>query len=144
MDRCIFCDIVAGIEPVSVVYEDEQVAAFLTIGPVNPGHLLVIPKQHAAYLADLDEETGAYLFKITMRLAQAIRNSGLPCDGINLFLADGEVAFQEIFHVHMHVFPRFQGDNFKIEADWSNQPSRAELDRIAVQIRQAHQQAWPL
>lgn len=137
-EECLFCAIVAGTEPASLVYQDNVVSAFLTIGPVNPGHLLVIPNQHAAYLADLDEETGAHLFKITTRLAQALRQSGLRCEGVNLFLADGEAAFQEIFHVHMHVFPRFSGDNFAIHADWSVKPSRAELDRIALQIRQGN------
>ncbi|GHO85820.1 HIT family protein [Dictyobacter formicarum] len=134
--ECLFCAIVAGTEPASLVYQDEIVSAFLTIGPVNPGHLLVIPNQHAAFLSDMDEETGAHLFTISTRLARVLRQSGLRCEGINLFLADREAAFQEIFHVHMHVFPRFSGDNFTISADWSVKPSRAELDRIALQIRQ--------
>ncbi|GLV60796.1 HIT family protein [Dictyobacter sp. S3.2.2.5] len=118
-----------------MVYQDEVVTAFLTIGPVNPGHLLVIPNQHAAYLADMDEEIGAHLFTISTRLARALRQSGLRCEGVNLFLADGEAAFQEVFHVHMHVFPRFKGDSFTLDADWSVRPSREELDRIARQIR---------
>ncbi|WP_126598640.1 HIT family protein [Dictyobacter aurantiacus] len=134
-EECLFCAIVAEKEPASVVYQDEVVTAFLTIGPVNPGHLLVIPNQHAAYLADMDEETGAHLFTISTRLARALRQSRLRCEGVNLFLADGEAAFQEIFHVHMHVFPRFKGDSFTLDADWSVRPSREELDRIALQIR---------
>ncbi|WP_338257964.1 HIT family protein [Dictyobacter halimunensis] len=134
-EECLFCAIVAGKEPASVVYQDEVVTAFLTIGPVNPGHLLVIPNQHAAYLADMDEEIGAHLFTISTRLARALRQSGLRCEGVNLFLADGEAAFQEVFHVHMHVFPRFKGDSFTLDADWSVRPSREELDRIARQIR---------
>jgi HIT domain len=67
------------------------------------------PKAHLVYLADMDEETGRHLFTITSRIAQATRDSGIRCEGINLFLADGETAFQEVPHVHMHVFPRFRG-----------------------------------
>ena len=138
METCVFCDIVAGKAPASIVYEDEVACAFLTIGPVNPGHLLVIPKQHIPFLSDLNEETGSHLFTITMQMAKALRHSGVQCEGINLFLADGEAAFQDVFHVHMHVFPRFQGDPFKIEANWQVKPSRQELDEIAASIRQAN------
>jgi histidine triad (HIT) family protein len=121
------------------VHDDADLLAFLTIGPVTPGHLLVIPKRHAPYLADLDEATGARMFIIGMRLARALRASGLRCEGLNLFLADGEAAFQEVFHTHLHVFPRFAGDSFRIDADWSNTPSRAELDEIAAQVRAAYE-----
>ena len=139
MDDCIFCAIVAGKAPASMVYEDQTVCSFLTLGPVNPGHLLVIPKQHAPLLADLDDETGMHLFKVTMDISKALRHSGLQCEGVNLFLADGEAAFQEVFHLHMHVFPRFQGDQFKIEANWEIRPSRQELDDVAERIRHAAQ-----
>src|SRR5262245_51302089 len=109
----------------------------MDISPVTPSHTLVIPKAHMPYMADMDEETGAYLFRITMRVAQAIRESGLRCEGINLFLADGEAATQEIFHLHMHIFPRFEGDSFKLDADWSPK-SREELDANAARIRDAY------
>ena len=135
MDYDIFSDIVAGRAPASVVHEDDTVMAFLTIGPVNPGHVLVIPKGRFVYLNDLDEETGTHLFRITMHVARAIRESGVRCEGIDLFLADGEVTFQEVGHVHMHVFPRFAGDSFRIDADWNARPSREQLDAIAGKIR---------
>jgi histidine triad (HIT) family protein len=137
MDYDIFSDIVAARAPTSVVHEDDTVMAFMTIGPVNPGHVLVIPKERNVYLNDLDEETGAPLFRIKMRVARAIRGSGVRCEGINSFLADGEVAFQEVGHVHMHVFPRFAGDSFRIDADWSARPSQEELDEIAGKLRAA-------
>lgn len=133
--NCIFCAIVAGSAPASVVYEDAELLAFMDIRPVTPGHLLIIPKRHAPYLADLDEATGGRMFTVAMQLAQALRASGLRCEGINLFLADGEAAFQEVFHTHLHVFPRFAGDTFRIDADWSITPSRAELDDVAAQVR---------
>ena len=108
MAECRFCEIVAGRSPVSTFYEDEVVLGLMTKGPVTEGHAMVIPKEHAAYLADLDEETGRHLWTVAQRTAAAIRECGVQCEGINLFLADGEAAFQEIFHVHMHVFPRYK------------------------------------
>ncbi len=138
MAECRFCEIVAGRSPVSTFYEDEVVLGFMTLGPVTEGHAMVMPKEHAAYLADLDEETGRHLWTVTQRTAAAIRDCGVQCEGINLFLADGEAAFQEIFHVHMHVFPRYKGDSFKLVADWDNKPPREELDRIAAQIQSAY------
>jgi histidine triad (HIT) family protein len=134
---CIFCAIVSGRAEASVVHQDEILVAFLDTGPVNPGHLLVIPRTHAAQLADLDEATGAAMFVLGMRLARALRRSGLRCEGVNFFLADGEAAFQEVFHVHLHVLPRFAGDSFRIDADWSVHPARAELDAVAEQIQRA-------
>ncbi len=142
MDQCIFCQIIAGESPGSKFYEDDVVLGFMTIGPVTTGHAMIIPKQHVAYLNDLDEATGQHLFTITQRTAAAIRESGVPCEGINLFLADGEAAFQEVFHLHMHVFPRYHGDSFKLVADWSVHPSRTELDQVADEIRAAYQRLW--
>ncbi len=137
--ECIFCEVVAGTISGSFVYEDERVVAFLDINPVNPGHLMVIPRAHAPLLADVDEETGAHLFRVAHRLAQSLRDSGLRCEGINLFLADGEAAFQEVPHLHLHVFPRFKGDAFKIDADWDAHPPREELDAAATAIRDAYE-----
>ncbi len=137
MDGCIFCEIVAGQSPASVVAEDDVALAFMDIRPVTPGHLLVVPKRHATHLAELDEATGGHLFRAGMHLTAALRRSGLRCEGINLFLADGAAAGQEVFHVHLHVFPRFAGDAFRIDADWSATPSRAELDAIAARVRGA-------
>jgi histidine triad (HIT) family protein len=140
MTDCIFCRILAGDVSGSFVFRDDQVAAFMDIQPVNPGHVLVIPTQHAAYLADIDAETAAYLMRIAQRVAAAIRESGVRCEGINLFLADGEAAMQEVFHVHLHVFPRFAGDGFGLRFSpdyFTRRPERAELDHIAAGIRTA-------
>lgn len=136
---CIFCDILAGRAPVSWVYQDEQVAAFMDIQPVNAGHVLVIPRQHAAALAGLDEDSGAQMFRVGQRVAQALRQSGLPCEGVNFFLADGEAAGQEVFHVHLHVFPRYTGDGFgfKFGPHYRSLPARATLDLTADHIHKA-------
>ena len=136
---CVFCDIIADDSKTSMVYEDKTVIVIMDIRPINPGHLLVIPKKHFPYLKDMDEKTGQHLFKITHRMAEAVKNSGVKCEGVNLFLADGEAAFQEIFHLHMHVFPRFKGDDFGFTASWQLKPSRKEMDRIAEKIRTAYE-----
>ena len=137
MSDCVFCDIVADTAPASIVYQDDLVVAFMDIKPINHGQLVVIPREHSTYLADMDEETGKHLFPVTMRLAQAVRNSGVKCEGINLFLADGEAAFQEIFHVHLHVLPRYAGDGFGLAfgLHYGRRPERAVLNDIAERIR---------
>ncbi len=137
--ECVFCGIVAGGIEGSFVYQDEHVVAFLDINPVNPGHLMVIPRAHMRLLEDMDEETGAHVFRVAQRLTQSLRESGLRCEGINLFLADGEAASQEVPHLHLHVFPRFKGDAFKIDAGGNTHPSRDELDAAAVAIRGAYE-----
>ena len=95
----------------------------------------MIPKAHYPYLADLNPEKGAHMFRVAQQIAAALRGTGLRCEGVNLFLADGEAAYQEVFHTHLHVIPRYKGDDFKISADWSQRPSRAELEKIAAQIK---------
>ncbi len=135
---CVFCDIMEGRLPASVAYEDDIVVAFMDIRPVNPGHLLVVPRRHFPHLSDMDEYTGVHLFRIALRLQDAVRRSGVRCEGINLFVADGEAAGQEIFHVHVHIIPRYKGDGFRIEVNWSGRPPYEELDAIAAGIHRAY------
>lgn len=139
MSTCVFCDIVAGTVPASIVYRDDRCIAFMDIKPVTAGHLLVIPLVHAECLADLDPVLGEHLFRVAQRLAAGVRRSGLKADGINFFLADGEAAGQEVFHVHLHVFPRFEGDGFGLRfAPGYGQPvPRERLDREATAISRA-------
>jgi diadenosine tetraphosphate (Ap4A) HIT family hydrolase len=135
MENCIFCKIIAGEAPASKVYEDELCMAFLDIQPITPGHVLVIPKEHAVGLGDLRLEVGGHLFTVAQAIAAAIRASELKCDGINLHLADGAIAGQDVFHVHLHVVPRFQGDGFGFRRGSWEKPDRAELDWIAAGIK---------
>lgn len=132
---CVFCEIIAGRAESSLVYEDEHVVAFMDIRPLTQGHVLVVPRSHADCLEALDEDLGTHLFRAGHRLVRALRRSGLPCEGVNLFLADGEAAFQEVFHVHLHVLPRTPGDGFRIKAAW-RRPGRSELDLAAGIVRQ--------
>lgn len=130
-DPCVFCEIVAGRAAASVPFEDTLVVCVMDIRPVNPGHLLVIPKRHAQSLDALDEDTGAHLFRVALRMQRALRASGLPCDGVNFLLADGESAGQDVLHVHLHVVPRLAGDRFRITAELTK-PGREELDQAAA------------
>ena len=132
----MFCEIIASRTPASVVHRDEQCMAFMDISPITPGHLLVVPLEHASSLADLDTTTGGHLFVVAQRLARAVRKSGLTADGINLYLADGEAAGQEVLHVHLHVFPRYIGDGFglRLPLEYGGPVPRERLEREAAAI----------
>jgi histidine triad (HIT) family protein len=137
LETCIFCELAAGKPPISVIDETEDVLALMDIQPVNPGHVVIIPKRHAPYLADLDSTLGGHIFAMGMRVAAALRTCGVRCEGVNLLLADGEAAGQSVFHAHLHVVPRFVGDGFglKFSPNYFVLPPRAELDDIARGIR---------
>ena len=134
---CIFCKIARGEIPASIVAETDTVLAMMDIQPINPGHVLVIPKAHATYLAELDARVGGDIFHLAMRVADGLRHSGVRCEGVNLFLADGKVAGQEVFHVHLHVIPRFEGDGFglRFPVNYGQHPAREELARLAASIK---------
>ena len=134
---CIFCAIVAGELPSSVVHEDEETLAFMDIRPITPGHLLVIPKQHATDLSEMPGEIGGRVMQTAMRCAAALRASDIPAEGINLFLADGRAAGQEVFHAHLHVIPRTRGDGFQLKLDYPDSPSRDTLNHQAAVIAAA-------
>ena len=138
MKSCIFCKIVDGNVPSSNVYEDDVCLAFMDIQPVNPGHVLVIPKEHFEDLNDLPAEIGSHLFQVAQRIVVSVPKTDIKFEGANLFLAHGEAAGQEVFHVHLHVIPRFTGDGFGFTfgPNYIDLPERQELDSIAVQIKQ--------
>lgn len=134
---CVICKLLAGELEISLVHQDDLCSAFMDIQPVTPGHVLIVPNRHAPHLADLNEEEGAQMFRVAQRLGAALRESGLQCEGLNFFLADGEAAGQEVFHVHLHVFPRYSGDGFRLvlPPGYSQRPEREELNEIADRIR---------
>jgi histidine triad (HIT) family protein len=135
---CVFCRISTGQAEASLVYQDDSVTAFMDILPVNTGHLLVVPNRHTPDLAGLDEATGGRMFGVAVRMAQALRVVGVPCEGVNLYLADGRAAGQEVLHVHLHVLPRFAGDGFGLRRSKRlDRISRTELDAVAARIRSA-------
>lgn len=138
MSGCAFCALASGTVERTLVHEDERAVVVRDLQPVNPAHALVLPKGHSVGLADLDEETAAHLLTRGMRAAAALRRSPVRCDGVNIWVADGEAAGQEVLHFHMHVVPRFVGDPFRIvmEGGWTTPRPRVELDAVAEQIRE--------
>ncbi|MFD1717912.1 HIT family protein [Georgenia deserti] len=135
-ERCIFCAIATGHAEASVVYEDEIVVAFMDLNPVTPGHLLVVPRKHAVGLEDLDRVIGAHVWSVGHDMARALRRSDMGCEGINVFVCDGEVAFQTVFHFHLHVIPRYAGDGWTICPE-SQERERSLLDSDAQAIKDA-------
>jgi histidine triad (HIT) family protein len=107
---CVFCAIVAGEADAIRVYEDDDYLAFLDIRPIVRGHTLVVPKAHSVDLTDTPAETVAGLVTVGQRIARAARHSELAADGNNIVINDGKAAFQTVFHIHLHVAPRLDGD----------------------------------
>lgn len=107
---CVFCAIVAGTAPAVRVYEDDGYLGFLDIRPFTRGHTLVIPKQHSVDMTDTPAPTLGAMMDIGQRIALAARHSALGATGTNLAINDGRSAFQSVFHIHLHVVPRRDGD----------------------------------
>jgi histidine triad (HIT) family protein len=137
MIDCIFCKIVKGESPSSKIYEDNDFVAFMDIKPVNKGHVLIIPKNHVVLVSEMSEKSLGKMMIIGEKLNTAIRKSKIKCEGINFFLADGEAAGQEVFHVHLHVIPRFKDDGFgfKFPKGYENKPNRIEIEEVASKIK---------
>jgi len=104
MSECIFCQITRKEAPSSIVYEDEQVVAFLSNRPVNIGHTLVAPKKHYENIYEIPEEEAAYLFKMVKKIAQAVKDA-TGIEGIRIVQNNGEDAGQVVFHLHVHIIP---------------------------------------
>lgn len=132
MSDCVFCRIVARQIPASVVYEDEHTLAFMDLGQVNPGHVLVAVKAHAENLYALnDAQTGAVL-RTAARVARAIRDAFSP-QGLSVYQANGKVAGQTVFHYHVHLVPRHEGDGMALTWPVKN-PPREKLEDYAARI----------
>ena len=111
MEKCIFCRIIAGEIPSTKIYEDDLVYAFLDINPINPGHVLVIPKEHHESSSTIPEATAGRMFHVGSRIGVALKRAK-DYDAFNLHLADGTAAGQVVNHAHLHVVPRGVEDNF--------------------------------
>jgi len=107
---CVFCAIVDGTAPAIRVYEDGDYLGVLDIRPFARGHTLVLPKRHSIDLTDTPAEALAGMLAIGQRIATAARASELAADGTNIAINDGKAAFQSVFHIHLHVIPRRNGD----------------------------------
>ena len=142
MGECVFCDILRGESPASLTYEDDTVVGFMDVQPITHGHMLVVPREHAVLMSDLDERAAARTFRVARKLAGVVRTT-LGAAGVNLFVADGEVAFQDVPHFHVHVIPRYPKDGFGLTFPhtYDQPPARAQLDAIATAIRAAAETA---
>ena len=113
MADCIFCKIVKGEIPSSKIYEDENVLSFLDISPANKGHALVIPKEHFEKFNDMPEEIAVALMKAANKISKAVEKAVQP-DGYSILINNGKAAGQEIGHVHLHIIPKYENDDFKL------------------------------
>jgi diadenosine tetraphosphate (Ap4A) HIT family hydrolase len=135
--QCIFCDIVAGRSPASVVYDDPDVMALLDINPVQRGHVLVIPKRHFVDIWDIDPEVLSKVVAVTKRVSQRMRDVW-HTEGVNTFSASGKPAGQDVYHFHMHVIPLGKGERTKFAGWWLSamgEAERSELDELAAELR---------
>ena len=106
MENCIFCKIANGEIPSATLYEDEDFRVILDLGPASKGHSLILPKSHAANIYELPDETAAKAMVLAKKMATKLRD----CDGFNIVQNNGEIAGQTVFHFHMHLIPRYEGD----------------------------------
>jgi histidine triad (HIT) family protein len=130
---CIFCKIVAGELPGEIVDQDDKTVAFMDINPGTRGHLLVVPREHARDLLEIAEDDLAATMFTAKRMAERVHDR-LGADGVNLLNARGSAAWQTVFHFHVHVIPRYEGDPLRLP--WRPAPGDTdEIAAVAAQLR---------
>jgi histidine triad (HIT) family protein len=134
MKDCVFCAIAAGRQPAAKVLETDQVLAFLDIAPVHPGHTLVIPRSHFANLLDLPDDLWLEMGQVSRRVAAALQKV-IRAPGFNLGMNNFEAAGQAVFHAHLHVIPRYYGDELQLFPQASYGPG--VMTEMAQKLRQA-------
>ncbi|MCI9531877.1 MAG: HIT family protein [Lachnospiraceae bacterium] len=133
--NCIFCKIAAGEIPSKTIYEDGDFRVILDISPASKGHALIIPKEHYADIYGLPDDLAGKVMVLAKKLA-AHMTEALGCDGFNLVQNNGEVAGQTVFHFHMHLIPRYQGDGNQDKICWNHLDlSQEELDEIQKKLK---------
>ena len=135
MTNCVFCKIIAGQIPSTKVHEDERTFAFMDIGQVNPGHVLVAVKPHVENIVGLDDALAGAVFRTTARIAKAVQAAFAP-KGISIYQANGAAAGQTVLHLHVHVVPRWDADGMDLVWPVKN-PPRDKLEENAAKIRAA-------
>lgn len=116
-NNCIFCKIAGGEIPSSTLYEDEMVRVILDISPASKGHALILPKEHYANFYEISDEMASHVIKTAKKMAKKMQKE-LGVEGLNVLQNNGELAGQTVFHYHMHLIPRYQGD--KVNMKWEN------------------------
>jgi arsenate reductase len=139
---CIFCAILDGDVTGSFIYRDEEIAAFMDIRPITEGHALIVPVKHHVTMDEVPEAIAGRMMELSGRVAMALGNS-VRMAGYDLFVANGEEAGQEVFHVHLHVIPRYRGDGFgfKFPDGYGRIEDRNKLDELAGRLRDHLSQA---
>ena len=118
-DNCIFCKLANGDIPTNTLYEDEAFRVILDGSPAVKGHALVIPKNHFANIYEMDDETVGGAAVVAKKMAGKIAQT-LGCDGLNVLQNNGEAAGQTVFHYHVHLIPRYEGDDAQIRMNWDH------------------------
>jgi histidine triad (HIT) family protein len=133
-ESCIFCKIVHKQAPASIIYEDEIVIVFLDLRPLNMGHSLVISKAHYVDIFDTPEKVLSQVHKIAKKVSYAIKKA-TDANGISIIQQNGKAAGQDIFHIHVHAVPRFEGQKLPPFSELK-EVERAKLDAMAKKIKQ--------
>ncbi|MDG3065980.1 HIT family protein [Thauera mechernichensis] len=133
MENCVFCRIVSGELPASRVYEDENTLVIMDIQSVNPGHMLVLVKPHRANVYALEDELAGAAMRTAARMARAVKKA-FGCDGVTLLQANEPAGAQTVFHFHIHVLPRWEGDGMALAWPAKN-PPREALEEMAIRLR---------
>ncbi len=133
---CIFCNIANGGIPSATLYEDEDFRVILDLGPATKGHALILPKQHYANVYEIPEDLAAKAMILAKKMATAMTQA-LPCDGFNIVQNNGEAAGQTVFHFHMHLIPRYQGDQAGVTwkpGELTEEVKQEILNKVAQQL----------
>lgn len=134
MNDCIFCKISRGEIPSATVYEDNDFRVIMDISPASEGHMIILPKEHAANVYELSDNIASKIYVLAKKLAIALKEE-LDCDGVNILQNNEEAAGQTVFHLHMHIIPRYFGDDINIK--WNTTEGKSEsLEELAKQIGQ--------
>lgn len=128
MENCIFCKIASGEIPATTLYEDQDFRVILDLGPASKGHALILPKEHYANIYEIPEELAGKAMILAKKMAIVLTRA-LKCDGFNIVQNNGEPAGQTVFHFHMHLIPRYEGD--QVGLTW-NPGSLTEEDKEEI------------
>ena len=131
-DDCIFCKLANGKIPTNAVYEDEDFKVIMDASPASKGHCIILPKTHAKNLLELPEEYCEKLLPVAKKGCKVLMEV-LHCDGVNVLQNNGEAAGQTVFHLHVHLIPRYDGDNVHIK--WAEHKDETDIEALAEEIR---------
>lgn len=134
-EECIFCKIASGDIPSNTIYENSEFKVIMDIAPATKGHILIIPKEHFDDIYDIDAVTAGKLFQLATVVARALKEV-LNCDGMNVLQNNGKIAGQTVFHFHMHLIPRYEGDTVTMK--WEEHPMEdVDMEQLRQDIRKA-------